>query len=323
MDYQPLYDYLDLHDQTRLKQALQPLIKTKLALDGHGDMPKWQQALAKLPDVTVSQLELKERVEIGSAQDIETFDIDFIIEQLQQLHPWRKGPYSLFGIDIDTEWRSDWKWDRVLPHLSPLAGRKVLDVGGGNGYHGWRMLGEGAEFVLGIDPTLLFVMQYQLMRNYIGHTDHYVVPAGIEHLPENLGFFDTVFSMGVLYHRRSPIDHLVELRQCLRPGGELVLETLIIDGELGQVLMPESRYAKMRNVWFLPSNDTMLLWLQRSGFKHVECVDITDTSVDEQRTTDWMRFESLADFLDPEDRTKTIEGYPAPKRAVYIAKSPS
>jgi tRNA (mo5U34)-methyltransferase len=244
-----------------------------------------------------------------------------MIKQLHQLHPWRKGPYRLFGIDIDTEWRSDWKWDRVQPHLSPLADRKVLDVGSGNGYHGWRMQGEGAEFVLGIDPTILFVMQYQMIRKYIGQTNHYVVPAGIEHLPKDLGFFDTVFSMGVLYHRRSPIDHLLELRDCLRPGGELVLETLIIDGDLGQVLMPESRYAKMRNVWFLPSIDTMLLWLQRSGFHNARCVDVNVTSVEEQRVTEWMSFESLADFLDPEDNSKTIEGYPAPKRAVFIANT--
>ena len=56
--------------------------------------------------------------------------------------------------------------------------------------------------------------------------------------------------MGVLYHRRSPIDHLLELKGCLQTGGELVLETLVIDGGLGEVLVPENRYAKMRNVWF-------------------------------------------------------------------------
>lgn len=323
MNYQPLYDYLESRHKSEFRQTLQHFVDTKLADDGHGNMEQWQQALSALPQLNASAIELKKSLQIGKKEDLDGVisELEFI-ELLKAFHPWRKGPYSLFDIDIDTEWRSDWKWDRVLPHLSPLKGRKVLDVGGGNGYHGWRMLGEGADFVLGIDPTTLFVMQYQVMRRYIGDLNHFVVPCGLEQLPNNLQFFDTVFSMGVLYHRRSPIDHLVELRSCLKPGGELVLETLIIDGELGQVLMPESRYAKMRNVWFLPSNDTMLLWLQRSGFKDVKCVDINVTSLDEQRQTDWMQFESLADFLDPEDRTKTIEGYPAPKRAVYIAKAP-
>jgi tRNA (mo5U34)-methyltransferase len=209
-----------------------------------------------------------------------------------------------------------------VPHIAPLKSRKVLDVGGGNGYHGWRMEGEGAELVLGIDPTLVFTMQYQLMQHFIQSQRHFVVPIGIEHMPENLGWFDTVFSMGVLYHRKSPLDHLLELRSCLRPGGELVLETLIVDGELGVTLMPEQRYAKMRNVWFIPSVDTMLLWLRRCGFKNARCVDVDTTSLEEQRRTEWMTFESLADFLDPDDKSLSIEGYPAPKRGVFIADAP-
>jgi tRNA (mo5U34)-methyltransferase len=115
---------------------------------------------------------------------------------------------------------------------------------------------------------------------------------------------------------------LYELRSFLRPGGELVLETLVIEGDEGMTLMPEGRYAKMRNVWFIPSVDTMQRWLERCGYNNIRCVDINTTSLKEQRRTDWMTFESLGDFLDPEDRTKTIEGYPAPVRATFIATAP-
>lgn len=303
-------------------QQLQHLVPEKLDQNGHGDMDKWQAALDASPKIMPAQIELKNKVEIGYADDLADFDKEPFIKQLKTFHPWRKGPYELFGIDIDTEWRSDWKWDRILPHIQSLTGRKVLDIGGGNGYHGWRMIGEGAELVLGIDPTILFVMQYQLMQRYIGDENHYVLPLGIEDLPANLACFDTVFSMGVLYHRRSPLDHLYELRSFLRPDGELVLETLVIEGEEGMTLMPEGRYAKMRNVWFMPSVDTMLRWLERCGYKNGRCVDINTTSLEEQRRTDWMTFESLADFLDPDDRTKTIEGYPAPVRATFIATAP-
>ncbi|MDD5754808.1 MAG: DUF1698 domain-containing protein, partial [Methylococcales bacterium] len=124
------------------------------------------------------------------------------------------------------------------------------------------------------------------------------------------------------YHRRSPIDHLFELRECLKSGGELVLETLIIDGELGETLLPKDRYAQMRNVWFLPSCATLVSWLERCGFKNVRVVDVTVTSIDEQRTTDWMRFHSLRDFLHPENLALTCEGLPAPKRAILIANAP-
>jgi tRNA (mo5U34)-methyltransferase len=184
------------------------------------------------------------------------------------------------------------------------------------------MLGEGADLVLGIDPTLISVMQYQVLQRYLGDRNHYVLPLGIEDVPAGLACFDSVFSMGVLYHRRSPLDHLFELRACLRPGGELILETLVVAGNEGQVLMPEGRYAKMRNVWFVPAVATMLLWLRRCGFKKIECVDVNRTSVEEQRQTEWMTFESFTDFLDPDDHTKTIEGYPAPLRAVFIATAP-
>ena len=43
------------------------------------------------------------------------------------------------------------------------------------------------------------------------------------------------------------------------------------------------------------------------------------TSTDEQRATKWMTNHSLIDFLDPNNKSLTIEGYPAPKRAVFIA----
>lgn len=320
--YQSFYDTLNHLGLNEWSAQLQKIIPERLSISHHGDMAKWLTTLNALPAASPSKIDLKRQVKIGQASDLVDYDQAQFIEQLQQFHPWRKGPYQLFDIAIDTEWRSDWKWDRLIKGIEPLTGRKVLDVGGGNGYHGWRMLGEEAELVVGIDPTLLFVMQYQVMQRYIGQSHHYVLPLGIEDLPEKLSLFDTVFSMGVLYHRRSPIDHLFDLRNCLRAGGELVLETLVIEGELGQVLMPENRYAKMRNVWFLPSVATMILWLQRCGFKHVTCIDVSTTSIEEQRSTDWMQFESLTDYLDPDDPSLTIEGLPAPIRAVFTAKAP-
>jgi tRNA (mo5U34)-methyltransferase len=232
--------------------------------------------------------------------------------------PWRKGPFNLHGINIDTEWRSDWKWDRLLPHISDLTNRTVLDIGCGSGYHLWRMRGAGAEFVVGIDPSDLFLSQFQAIKHFNPDPKVHLLPLGVEQLPE-LNAFDTVFSMGVLYHRRSPIDFLSQLKAQLKPGGELILETLVVEGDVNTVLVPTDRYAKMRNVWFIPSTEALVLWMQRVGFKNVRVVDNDHTSLDEQRKTDWMTTESLADFLDPNDPNKTIEGYPAPLRAIIIA----
>ncbi|QXE89995.1 tRNA 5-methoxyuridine(34)/uridine 5-oxyacetic acid(34) synthase CmoB [Geomonas subterranea] len=320
--YDSLYPQLATMGQELWAEQLRATLPERLLLESHGKLAGWQNALQSLPDVRPSQVELRDNVTIGSSADLGNFDRDQLVARLQAFHPWRKGPYNFFGIEIDTEWRSDWKWERVVPHIEPLAGRKVLDVGCGNGYHGWRMRGAGADFVLGIEPFLLSVQQFLVMQRYLRDPRHHVIPIGIEDVPANLACFDSVFSMGVLYHRRSPLDHLLELKGCLRPGGELILETLIVEGDQETVFMPQGRYAKMRNVWFLPSIAAMTLWLQRCGFTQITCVDTNRTSRDEQRSTEWMKFESLADFLDPDDAERTIEGHPAPLRAIFTAKRP-
>jgi tRNA (mo5U34)-methyltransferase len=125
--------------------------------------------------------------------------------------------------------------------------------------------------------------------------------------------------MGVLYHRKSPFDFLRRLKYLLKPGGELVLETLVIEGDRNTVLVPDDRYARMKNVWFIPSADAMIHWLNKSGFKNTRLVDVSRTTTEEQRSTEWMTFESLDLCLDPQDRNLTVEGYQAPTRATFIA----
>ena len=239
---------------------------------------------------------------------------------IQKLIPWRKGPFDIAGLHIDTEWRSDFKWDRLKDEIEPLSGRRVLDVGCGSGYHCWRMRGERAELVVGVEPTPLFVFQFWAVQRYAGDFGVWVLPARLEQLPSDMAAFDTVFSMGVLYHRRSPLDHLLELRSAMAEGAQLVLETLVIDGGENDVLVPQGRYSKMGNVWFIPSVKALVSWLRKLKFSDIQVVDISLTTTDEQRATEWMRFHSLQDFLSPADTSKTIEGYPAPKRAILTAR---
>ena len=287
----------------------------------HGDIPRWRAAVDALPEIEAAAVELQSSSVTATGNALHPQQIEALKQALLRLSPWRKGPYHLHGVQIDTEWRSDWKWERILPHIRPLEDRCVLDIGCGNGYHVWRMAGEGARLVLGIDPNWLFMHQFAAVRHFLGDDwPAWLLPLGVDQLPPDLLAFDTVFSMGVFYHRRSPIDHLLQLRSFLKPGGELVLETLVIDGQEGEVLLPADRYAQMRNVWFLPSAPTLLRWMERVGFRDVHVADLNRTSVEEQRSTEWMQFDSLPDFLDPSDPSRTVEGYPAPLRAVLIAK---
>ena len=316
---------LEVLQRTPLKawaDELLPLITFSMSPENDGNISRWDKTLSLLPTINTEKV-------ILDAAAITLINTTFSAAQkqelttlLQQLRPWRKGPFDVFGIKIETEWRSDWKWDRLKNEISSLQNRHVLDVGCGNGYHCWRMLGAGAKHVIGIDPSRLFVSQFLALKHFIGAAAIDVLPLTLEQLPPTITAFDSVFSMGVLYHRRSPFEHLQQLRGCLQPGGELTLETLVVDGDANTVLVPKGRYANMRNVWFLPSCLALETWLLRAGFENVRCIDVTKTSIEEQHATDWMNYQSLSDFLDSDDQNLTIEGLPAPKRAIFIANKP-
>jgi tRNA (mo5U34)-methyltransferase len=296
-------------------------ISTKKTSDAaHGNLRDWRNTLGQLPDVGVHEFDF------GGAAVSSKFDWPAetkreVREILLALLPWRKGPFDIAGIEIDTEWRSDLKWQRLAESISPLADRRVLDVGCGNGYYALRMHGMGARLAVGIDPTLLFVVQFAALTHFMRPVPVHVLPLRLHELPESGPLFDTTFSMGVLYHQRDPAEHLTQLKQTLRSGGELVLESLIAPGDASDVLIPEDRYARMRNVWHLPTIKRLTEWLDESGFSDIRVIDQTLTTIDEQRTTEWMPYESLGEALDPSDPEKTVEGLPAPLRIVMTCKT--
>lgn len=301
-----------------------PLQSREAIADGrHGDLPRWRRALEALPEVAGAVVDGSgPQVVIGHADDLPDAARAALRTALMALGPWRKGPFSLFGIDIDAEWRSDLKWTRIEQAGVAFAGRRVLDVGCGNGYYAFRMRGAGARRVIGVDPTLVHMHQFAACQRYARDSTLDLLPIPLEALPPGRGSFDTVLSMGVLYHRRSPIDHLAALIRELAPDGQLLLESLVVRGDADTLLCPPERYARMRNVWFLPSAALIARWLERLGMVDVELLDETPTGTDEQRSTPWMPFESLSHALDPAQPTRTVEGHPAPLRALLSARRP-
>ena len=281
----------------------------------HGDLPHWLDAINELPEGD-GYTEL-DRDEPLLGRPVENPGL--LREWLLKLHPWRKGPLLLGGVEIDTEWRSDWKWNRLKAQLD-LKGHQVLDIGCGNGYFGLRMLGAGAKLVVGIDPTINFVMQWLAMNKLSPGLNNFVLPMGIEDLPADTSGFDSVFSMGVLYHRRKPVEHLEQLKQLARTGGQVVLETLILEGEGKKILTPDGRYARMRNVHAIPTLDVLRDWLEQAGLPDIKVLDVSRTTIEEQRSTDWMTFESLHECLGADNQALTIEGHPAPVRVAVLIK---
>ncbi len=281
--------------------ALKPLIDARLSASTHRDVPRWEKALDRLHDVEQDPAALR--------------------ETLLELVPWRKGPFEVGGVTIDAEWRSDLKWSRIADAVD-LTRKNVLDVGCGNGYYALKMRDAGAMNVIGVDPTIVYVLQFLAVNHFKQDSGDFVLPLRVEELPLPAKRFDTTFSMGVLYHQRSPIEHLRQLRQTLRAGGQLVLETIFVPGEESYACTPADRYARMKNVWLLPTLAELETWLKRTGYRDIEIVDESTTTTDEQRTTEWMPYESLAEALDPERPGRTIEGWPAPRRVVVTATSP-
>ncbi|KAA0442585.1 MAG: tRNA 5-methoxyuridine(34)/uridine 5-oxyacetic acid(34) synthase CmoB [Candidatus Thioglobus sp.] len=284
----------------------------------NGNIGKWEAAIAAIKKQPKGALNYKKpylHIDIKA-------DFEALQNALKLLMPWRKGPYQIGDLQLDSEWRGDMKWQRLLEHIQPLAGRSVLDVGAGNGYFTYLMALEKAQIALGIEPFLLFNYQFKALRMLIDKPPNgFLLPLKLAQIPQK-AVFDSVFSMGVLYHQKEHLLHLKQLKNVLSTGGELILETLIIEQKYGDQIIPADRYAKMRNVHCLPSTKTVNSWLKSTGFVNIKLVNISKTTTDEQRASHWIgdNTQSLEDFLDPKNPDLTIEGLPAPKRAIFVCQ---
>jgi tRNA (mo5U34)-methyltransferase len=214
------------------------------------------------------------------------------------------------------------KWGRVAPLLGPITGKRIADVGCSNGYFLFRLAHQQPELALGFDPIDRCWLQFSILQSILRVPLVGFVPTGIASLDAFPNFFDLILCMGVIYHQRDPFLACKKLFHGLKPGGKVVLESLVIDMPGSHLLIPEERYAKMRNAWIIPTADALAALLKRAGFKDIEVHRFGPLTTTEQRRTDWARFESLADFLDPNDPSKTIEGYPAPHSAAVVASKP-
>jgi len=285
----------------------------------NGNIPKWSEAIDIIDSLPKGKVSLKQPY-ININQD--SIDSESLLKALHKLVPWRKGPFMINELTLESEWDGDMKWQRITKHIKPLTNKRVLDVGAGNGYFTLRMAMEGAKRALGIEPFLLFNYQFRAIKSMIeSPLNSLLLPVKLEEMPK-MDIFDTVFSMGVLYHQKDHMVHLSQLREMMAPEAELVLETLVVEDPEDYILVPEGRYAHMRNVYSIPSIKALKSWLKNANFNNIRVVDVSKTTILEQRKTRWIGENpaSLEDFLDPLDDSLTIEGYPAPTRAIVICE---
>ncbi len=258
-------------------------------------------------------------VRIGTAADLLPDEHQLVHSVLRGFMPWRKGPFSVFGINIDAEWRSERKWNRIVPELPDLSGKTIADIGCNNGYYMFRMASKQPEFVLGFEPYVQHYYTFNTLNTFAGQNQLQVELLGIEHLNLFPECFDVIFCLGILYHRPSPIEALRDLHTALKPGGCLIVESQAIPGSDPVALFPMQTYAKVPGTWFVPTAACLRNWLARAGFRDVHFFCEHPMSSEEQRPTSWMTFESYEDFIDKHNPTRTIEGYPAPLRIFFRA----
>jgi tRNA (mo5U34)-methyltransferase len=274
--------------------------------------------IAPLKEMIDSLKEYKiDDVILGNVIEIKGEFDEEVKKVARALMPWRKGPFKIGNLFIDSEWQSFIKYNLLESHFD-LRDKIVADIGCNNGYYMFRMLKQNPKKVVGFDPMALFNLQFEFINHFIKSDKLKYELLGVEHLPYYEEKFDTIFCLGVLYHRSDPVNMLKQLKQGLKKGGEAIIDTFIIEGDEEIALTPK-RYAKMRNVYFIPTINALRNWAEIAKFSEFEVLEIKPTDLNEQRKTDWIEGESLNNFLN-EDSTKTIEGYPPPIRAYVRLK---
>ncbi|WP_424686889.1 tRNA 5-methoxyuridine(34)/uridine 5-oxyacetic acid(34) synthase CmoB [Halarcobacter ebronensis] len=280
----------------------------------------WYNQLLKVFDLHKEKLHVDygDWFTIGKREDLTDSEFALIEETAQKLIPWRKGPFNLFGLEIDSEWQSNIKYNLIRPHFN-LKDKVVADIGCNNGYYMFRMLEDKPKRLIGFDPSALTLHQFEFVNHFV-KSDIIYEMLGVEHLEYYNHKFDFIFMLGVLYHRPDPVGTLKSLARGLNSKGEILIDTFMIDGEDEICLTPDKRYSKIPNIYFIPTIPALRNWLSRAGFEDIEVIATTTTTSEEQRKTKWSFDQSLEDFLDPEDPRKTVEGYPAPKRVYMKAR---
>lgn len=311
----PADDYLSsyagtiaINDVRQIRAARQPSLFDRR-------VEPYAAAVRSVHPIRSSYLDLSNGVvKIGKKEELTAEQQALVRDALHQFRPWKKGPFEFFGIHVDAEWRSDWKWMRILPHIQPLEGRRVADIGCHNGYFMLRMADQMPEIVVGFEPVPKHFWNFQLIQNWAQLPNLHFELLGVEHTDLFPNFFHTIFCLGILYHHTDPVNMLRKLHAALLPRGEIIVDCQGIPGSDPVALVPQSRYANARGIWFLPTQSCLEHWMKRAGFRNLKCFYAEPLSPREQRRTAWADVDSLAEFLDPNDSSRTIEGYPAPWR---------
>jgi tRNA (mo5U34)-methyltransferase len=182
------------------------------------------------------------------------------------------------------------KWERFAHTLPPdLRGKSVLDIGCNAGFYSLEMKRRGANRVLGIDSSEVYLEQARFAAE-VENSEIEFRNLSVYDVGELREQFDIVLFMGVLYHLRHPLlaldllrEHVVKdllVVQCLLRGSSEVQilapdypfsEIAIFDEPyFPRMYFIEEKYSHDETNWWIPNNAALEAMLRSSGFMIAE-----------------------------------------------------
>jgi len=162
---------------------------------------------------------------------------------------------------------------------SDLRGKTVLDVGAWDGFFSFEAERRGAERVLATDS---FVWNEQgwgtkrgfdLAKRHLGSRVEERTVDVLDLRPEDVGTFDVVLFVGVLYHMRHPMLALERVASVTREVA--IIETVVDMLSVRRpaiAFYPGSELARDHTNWCGPNPEALTGMLHAAGFTRVEFV---------------------------------------------------
>jgi tRNA (mo5U34)-methyltransferase len=170
---------------------------------------------------------------------------------------------------------------RTLRFPERMDGRTVLDIGAFDGFFAFEAERRGAKRVVAVDSIVWNSPDYgkagfELAREALGSSvvDHESEVADLR--PEDIGTFDIVLFLGVLYHLRDPLGALTAVASVC--ADQLILETfvdLLGCGRPAAAFYPHDELGGDPSNWWGPNVPAVEGMLKAVGFTTVNVVSVT------------------------------------------------
>jgi SAM-dependent methyltransferase len=183
-------------------------------------------------------------------------------------HTIRFGPFTKEGVMKDNFLHIAGHWDAWGWWPQDMQGLRVADIGCLTGGLTMLVAHRGAEEVLAVDQIPEHLDQCSYLSEVFGLKNVRTLTASLYDLPQmDVGKFDVVILSGVLYHLSDMLVGILVMRELLKVGGTLLMETAAVGDD-------EHSYADFGRfaigMWWRPSTLCVKDMCEFMGMSEVE-----------------------------------------------------